>query len=178
MTFKQWLIEHVNAGNYIGIKADDCSKFLLNIGLNNPITGTEPPNNDYHVTLMYSKDTDVYPNTIEVGLKRLFPNSIIANIIGADCFDSLPKNGERDEAKSCLVLKLEAPELNKIHNHLKILGLQHSYPEFHAHITLYYNMSVEEAHFLAWKINDILSKLPQRVILSNIYSETVNKDYV
>ena len=66
-----------------------------------------------------------------------------------------------------------------MHDTLRGIGLHHSYPEYSAHVTLTYNMDVEEAHAYRDAMNPLLSGAPhQYIVLHNIRSETINEDYV
>lgn len=178
MNFKQWLNENIDPdGNYVAIKCEDLSEFLTNVDIQSPITGTAPPAGDYHCTLMYSKNTSKDPRKVMQLITTGFKGPYQAKIIHAECFDSIPEKGSRDEAKSCVVLELECPTLHKIHEYLsETCGLSHSYAEYRPHVTLYYNMSVEEAHLIRDKINQIDMNYP--VTLDHIYSQSINEDYV
>lgn len=177
-TFLKWLQEDKTMGNYVCIDATDQSNMFKTLGLKQPTTGVAPPNKDYHCTLMYSKDSNVLPHKILSDLENIFPNAIIADVIGFDCFDSLPEAGVRDEAKSCIVMKLNSPVLVNIHNWLKTQRMSHSYDEFRPHVTLRYNMSVEEAHKYKSKLDVALQKSPRSVILSGYKSDKIDTNYV
>lgn len=125
-------------GNYASIKC----KFPDIIAEVNPNTGKI--NKDPHVTLIYSKESDLDPSNV---LETLNKNKgiIVAEVIGAAKFDSTPKEGERDDNLACIVLKLKSQKLDRIHKDLKEMGLTHSYPDFSPHLTLYYNVDREEA---------------------------------
>ena len=177
--FKQYLLEKAEpAGNYVCIKAEDQERIFERMHIAPPKTGVAPPNGDYHCTLIYSKETDVNPKRIleSIHSTGLNYNNINAEVDCFECFDSLPEEGSRDAAKSCLVMKLKSNELLKLNDHLRQLGLNHSYAEYSPHITLYYNMSVDEAHYF----KDMMNVHPEKFVLnlSGIKSETINKDYV
>lgn len=175
-TFKEFLMENAN-GNYVCIDVeDDLSSYFNSVGLQEPITGTAPPQRDYHCTLIYSKTTYTDPNKIMKAISEKFDPICHARIEGFDCFDSLPENGVRDSAKSCIVMKLDCPVLHEIYRFLQSLGLQHSYPQYSPHVTLRYNMSVEEAHYYKDLLNTVF--LEQVLTLKNFKSQTINKNYV
>ena len=180
-SFKEFFIQESTKepdGNYVAIKCEDVSKFLDLFRIKTK-TGEAPPNGDYHCTLIYSKETEMNPKSV-LDLTNLGSNNTwLAKIDKAECFDSIPKDGSRDSEKSCIVLKLKSQQAEDAHNRLKFIGLKHSYPEYAAHVTLLYNMSVFEAHYVRDLINNELTKMkPISVVLSGVYSQPINKDYV
>ena len=178
-SFKQFFTESVEPdGNYVAIKCEDVSKFLDLFRIKNK-SGEAPPNGDYHCTLIYSKDTSMNPELV-LNLTNLGKqNTWLAHVIGVECFDSVPKDGSRDATKSCVVLKLKSPQAEEAHNRLKTIGLRHSYQEFAAHVTLLYNVKQYEAHYIKDIINRELSNMkPISIVLSGVYSQKINKDYV
>jgi hypothetical protein len=108
-----------------------------------------------HITLMYSKESNVNQKTI-ANVLSTYPIDMDLDCYSADCFDSIPKNGERDENKGTLVLKIKNQHLDKLHETLKMLGMQHSYLEFSAHVTVAYGVDREEAHECANAISNWL----------------------
>lgn len=175
--FKQYLLEQV-MGNYVCIDCEDLSKHWLNVGLTEPTTGKSPPEGDYHCTLIYSKDTKKDPKKIMNALKSWenFQNDEKCVVESYDCFDSTPEKGSRDAAKSCVVMKLDSAYLHACNEFLKSQGLMHSYPQFSPHVTLRYNMSVEEAHFYKDKLNNLNKQII--VNLKDYKSEPINTNYV
>ena len=181
LSFKQYLLETLETypGNYVSIKTENVANTFSRLGFDEPNSGTAPPNGDYHCTIMYSTDSKVCPKYIIKSINSSkFPRSYVANISGIDCFDSLPEDGVRSEAKSCIVLKIECPGIIILHDFMKSFGLQHSYAEFSPHITLRYNMDVDEAHLYKNAMNVRMKNKPHQILLDNIYSETINTDYV
>ncbi len=177
MSFKQWLIESERTGNYVAIKSEDLSDFFTKIGVKEPVSGVSPPMSDYHCTLIYSENTSKDTNYVREIIKNHFQDSFTAFVAGAECFDAIPEDGERNSSKSCIVLKLNCEPLVKIHEFLRdVIGLKHSYDVYRPHITLRYNMNVEEAHSIRDEINRTISNW--QITLNNIYSQTINKDYV
>lgn len=175
-TFKEFLVENAN-GNYVCIDVQHSLKsFFAHVGLQEPVTGQSPPDGDYHCTLIYSPTTYSDPDKVMQNLKRNFADNYVAKIHSFECFDSTPKDGERDSEKSCIVMKLHCPELMFIHRFLQSLGLQHTYNEFQPHVTLKYNMSVEEAHFYKDKLNAL--NLDMLIDLQGFKSQAINKNYV
>lgn len=108
-----------------------------------------------HITLMYSKESNVNQKTI-ANVLSTYPIDLDLDCCSSACFDSIPKAGERDESKGTLVLKINNQHLDKIHETLKSLGMQHSYPEFSAHVTIAYGVDREEAHDCANQISNWL----------------------
>lgn len=174
-TFRQFLESASTAGNYVSIKASDPGDVWKEMGIQPPKSGETPPNGDYHVTLMYSEKSNENIDRITGVLKNSgvdreyeFP------VDSAECFDA------DDASKSCIVLKLDAPILHHIHEHLKGFGLTHSYPTFEPHLTLRYNMDIEEAHKYKDLINTSLEtgNWKKLIELNGMKSETLNKNYV
>ena len=179
-SFIEFINESKAQGNYVALDVlvPDLRLQYNMLGFDNPSSGESPPKDDYHCTLIYSKETNLDPTRVAESLVG-FPSEINARVIGVECFDSIPEDGVRDEAKSCIVLRLESDVLNKMHDTLRGIGLHHSYPEYSAHVTLTYNMDVEEAHAYRDAMNPLLSGAPhQYIVLHNIRSETINEDYV
>lgn len=161
-------------GNYVSIDARDPNGFTIPNELR-PKTGTEVKLDDRHVTLIYSTNSSLDHNRLLRVIESEFPKKIQANIVGFDCFDALPKDGEHDEGKATLVMKLESPILDKIHARLIQLGCRHSYDEFSAHISLYYNVDRDECHALQKKLSRDISQ-PMKINLSGYTSEPIDED--
>jgi 2'-5' RNA ligase len=175
-TFKQYLLESCE-GNYVCIDSPSLDILFHEFGLQEPTTGQAPPDGDYHCTLMYSKESSVDCAKILASLKANFRNDYTAQIESYACFDSTPKEGEeRDAAKSCIVAKLKSQDLHNIFKHLQAMGMTHSYPEFSPHVTLRYNMEVDEAHHYRDLLN--AKSKSMTVKLANYKSQPINKDYV
>jgi len=172
ITFKQYLVEDAKTpGNYISIKSDDLGDFFSDNDIEEPVSGESPPKGDYHCTLMYSKGSAVDTKSILKAINEAgFQKDYKCTVTAADCFDA------DDGGKSCVVLKLDIPEFHKLHKFLKTLGLDHSYPKFAPHVSLRYNMDVEEAHKVRDAIN--ASSAKPTIKLSDIHSETINTNYV
>lgn len=172
ISFKTYLTEACS-GNYVCIEAQDLSSFFEDNGLSTPTTGTPPP--DYHCTLIYSTTSHVEPERVMSALRSSgFDRPYVGKISGFECFDSVPKDGSRDASKSCIVAKLDCMALYQINDMLKGMGMRHSYAEFSPHITLRYDMSVEEAH----KYRELLAGKTGDVMLNKFRSETINTNYV
>lgn len=149
-SFKEYLAEakDTNTGNYVsvGCLMPEISKDLeLKSG---------NPNKEPHVTLIYSKESTENPKDILSDIQvRFGTKEILCGVIEAAKFDSLPKKGERDENKACIVLKLKSKKLEDIHEFLKGKGLKHSYPEFSPHLTLFYDVDSDEANTVVSTLN-------------------------
>lgn len=171
-SFKTYLKEGCS-GNYVCLESEDLSSFFDLVGVPAPKTGDLPP--DYHCTLMYSKRSNIEPQRVLSLLKSSgFDKPYEVEIGAYDAFDSLPKGGLRDEAKACLVAKITCGCLHQLHDFLKGMGMIHSYSEFSPHLTLRYNMDIEEAH----KYKELLAGKTLKVMLFNFRSETINESYV
>ena len=171
-SFKSYLLEGCS-GNYVCIESENLSSFFDLVGVPAPTTGDLPP--DYHCTLMYSKRSNIEPQRVLSVLKSSgFDKPYEVEIDAYDSFDSLPKGGLRDEAKACLVAKINCEGLHQLHDFLKGMGMIHSYSEFSPHITLRYNMDVEEAN----KYKELLAGKTLKVLLMKFRSEPINEGYV
>ena len=173
--FKQFLESTSTAGNYVSIKASDPGDVWKEMGIQPPKSGETPPNGDYHVTLIYSEKSNENIDRITSVLDQSgFNYPYIYKVESAECFDA------DDASKSCIVLKLDAPAFHKVHDLLKSFGLTHSYPTFEPHLTLRYNMDIEEAHKYKDLINTSLEtgNWKKLIKLNGMKSETLNKNYV
>jgi 2'-5' RNA ligase len=178
-TFKEYLVEMSNPnGNYVCADILSMKGFLFameQLGIDLSI-GDPPPGNDYHITLMYSKTTSVSTDRILSGLSSNFPTPFRVKFAAAECFDSTPKEGERDEDKSCVVLKINSTALEKAHDYLKSFNLVHSYPEFKPHITILYNIKKEDAYRIRDQINALIANM--EFTITGYKSQEINKNYV
>lgn len=176
ISFRQYLIEAAErSGNYVSVKASDPGNVWEEMHINAPKSGVAPPESDYHVTLMYSENSKEEPSRILDNLKESgFDYEHKCIVKEADCFDA------DDASKSCIVLKLDSPSIHKIHDYLKSFGLVHSYPSFEPHVTLRYNMDVEEAHNYKALINTSIEtgNWSKTIYLQGLCSDTINKNYV
>lgn len=105
-----------------------------------------------------------------------FQLNFAVNGIEFACFDSLPRNGERDSSLSTLVLKLTSPVLEMIHWRLLELGCTHSYPDYSAHISLYYDVDRDECRKIVEQLNTVV-KFPLTVKLGGYTSEIIVEDW-
>ncbi len=98
---------------------------------------------ELHVTIMYSeKDTPTKPTKLHIPFLN-------AKVTGYDMFG--PKN-------DTLVLKLDCPKLNEIHEMYTVLGAVHSYDEYHPHMTVI--EGVELTDEVKAKIEKLVKELP------------------
>lgn len=172
MSFKSYLIESTSGGNYVSIDVDANSVFPLRV---KPSTGTETPPEKRHVTLIYSKQSRVNPKDVLSWLTLHCHQTIVAEADYYAAFDSIPKDGQRDDNLATLVVKLRSPVLQDIHEKLKAMGMEHSYPEFSPHVSLFYMVDREECHRLVDQLN---SNPPEySVVLSGYNSENINEDW-
>jgi hypothetical protein len=150
-------------GNYVSLGVSSMPKIEIE-----PKTGKI--SKEFHVTLMYSKESTRNPNTIKRNVEKKFPNKIETKISHASGFDS------EEDGVTCIVLELEDSGLSKIHEYLKMEGLKHSYNDFKPHLTLFYDVNTDEAKSLIEKLNasDVIGKT---VILSGFDSTTVKEDW-
>lgn len=134
LTFRQYILESAT-GNYV---STDLASDLPTFGLSEKYPNANIcPKYDQHVTLIYSKDTNIPLGRVAKFLKTE-PQKFRAVISDVAAFDSPAKDGERDASTCAIVLKLDSPELKAVHEGLKQIGLKHSYEDFSPHISLIY----------------------------------------
>lgn len=150
-------------GNYVSLGVKTMPEIEIK-----PKTGKV--SKDFHVTLMYSKESKRNPDTIKKNLEKKFSDEISTKILHASGFDS-DKDGT-----TCIVLELDGKECKKIHDYLKLEGLKHSYNDFKPHLTLFYDVDTKEAHELIEKINES-DTIGKDVILSGFGSTTIKEDW-
>lgn len=174
ITFKQFYEAAVTPkGNYMSINVDGS---MVLPGFVKPKTGTEIPLDKQHVTLIYSQTSELDPGELLSKIESLFPHEIPAQVYEFASFDALPKDGTRDATEATLVVKLKSDMLNKIHEKLKELGCEHSYPEYSAHVSLYYGVNKKECDLLV-KLNNRIVKLPSDIRLAGYKSEPIIEDW-
>ena len=140
-TFLQFLSESEASGNYVSIGL----KSPLIVPKLEPMFGgsfvCDPK--DQHVTLIYSKSTDVSKSRVLSALHHW--DTVEAEIGDVAAFDAVPKNGERAKDETTIVVKIKSKVLDEIHERLKSdLGLKHSYEDYSPHISLLYNLPISE----------------------------------
>lgn len=176
-SFREFILESsIPPGNYVSIKAVNPGDIFEEMHILSPKSGTKPPDNDYHVTLMYSKNSNENIDRIQDVLQFSgFNKEYCCNVVAADCFGD-----SENPSMSCLVLKLECDDLHKMHDFLKSFKLVHSFPNFEPHITLLYKMDTEEAYKYKELINTSLEtgNWSKCIILHRLKSETINRYYV
>jgi hypothetical protein len=87
---------------------------------------------DFHVTVLYHKEA--LPFGVKPPMDRRCTGSIVELKIWPD------KRG-----RNVLVALLDSPDLQMVHSELLGEGLQHSFPDFNAHITLCYETQMGAA---------------------------------
>jgi len=162
-SFNDWMSDN-NPGNYSSIAVDDLPTHLVpsDVGRLN----TKP-----HVTLMYSKGSHVPQSQVADLMSKYDISGTKANVTGVEAFPDSDNPG-----MSAMVLTLEHPELQKLHDALCAAGCKHSFNPFKAHATLLYNVPSD-------KVEDIKSSLEPKVVgtqltLGGISNDIVKKDWV
>lgn len=170
LSFKQYLLESVK-GNYvsIGVKSPIEIPSLEKIFGGSKICA----GNDQHVTLMYSKETDLDNREILASLQK-YDELITAKIDGVAAFDAVPKEGERDEKLCTIVVKLKSPTLDKIFKELQDIGLKHSYPDFAPHISLIYDLPIEDKERA---MSIVKKELGAAVLLKDIKAAPIKENW-
>lgn len=176
VSFKGYLAESMKAdGNYVSIGVEAPGISLRAMPIDVPTDGYECVPGKQHVTLIYSKDTDISPEYLLQQISARFPESVLAEIDHFTCFDAIPKDGERDENKCTIVAKLHSPMLRQIHDYLKSEGCQHSYPEFSPHVSLWYDCDRATGYEIADRLNKEYKM--QTVVLQYYKSDKIKEDW-
>lgn len=175
LSFKEYLFESLDSypGNYV---CSYCEKPIVPDSML-PQSGKRPEDN-YHITLIYSQFSDVDQRII-ANLLEMVPRDYDLVYDLVDCFDSI-KEGETEATKAALVLKVVSPTAEKIHESLVSLGMEHSFPEFSPHVTLAYDVDIDEARECMGKLNVWLSELDNkpRLTTTRFESKPIDKDWV
>lgn len=177
MLFLKFLCEELGVapGNYVSLQCDD---LLLPDELL-PKSGTKPTGKS-HVTLMYSPESAVDSRILDNQLSMV-PQDMELVVTGFSVFDSLDKdNPEALLTKGCIVANVQHPFLQTIHDSLETLGMEHTYPEFSPHITIAYDVDIDEARLKCSGLNMWLeNQLEPLIVQSNsITHEPVDKEWV
>lgn len=132
---------------------------------------------DQHVTLIYSKTTSVTLSQVAKVIAT-FPSKIEADVVGVDAFDSTPKDdGNRSIEECTIVLKLKSDELTKVHKKLKAVGLEHSYDEFSPHISLLYDIPIDQKKKALDTVGKFIHEKNIKVTLSGYNNNKIIKDW-
>lgn len=119
-----------------------------------------------HCTIMYSKNSNIPLDKVQA-LVDTFPTSFIGVCNGIDIFD--------DDDYSCVVLRIDAPELYSMNEKLTSIGLKHSY-DYNPHITCMYKLTHKDAR----AVRDFVKRyyVGKVFTFSNYNNNYVVKDWV
>lgn len=126
--------ENNKSGSYVAVRFDEdtkerLKKFAVDNKIPNPLRIEK-----YHTTVLYSLK---YDPTVEA-IGAIDP-PIVGEPIGFDVWKSSGTNGK--PITNCLVLTYKCPELDKRHEELHDqYDVQHTFDDYHAHITLSYDI--------------------------------------
>ncbi len=168
-TFKEFLIESSAriGGNYVSFDVER-PKFVDAI---DPHTGQV--SKQFHVTVIYSNDTDMDPEMVLKNVVRFRQMGFVAKVVSAEVFDS-----QDDQSTGCVVLKLDCDQLHATHSSLVNMGLRHSYASFEPHVTLWYGVALDEANSIKSYINKLLKQEETTIFIPNkIKSEKIQEDW-
>lgn len=163
-SFKQLMLESTG-GNYVSMMVDDPK---INIEIS---SGTIVPPGKHHVTLMYSEGSDIPEERIRKKIEWMTGNRSVVSK-KAEVFDS-----QEDPSLGCVVLTVESYHLHNIHGELRRLGMKHSYSEFKPHVTLAYDVDIEEARRVANDLNKTLSTTPCVLILHGLEVAPIKENW-
>lgn len=99
-------------------------------------------------------------------------------VTGVEVFDDVPKDGERDENKGCIVLKVDDPTLIAINTQLASYGMKHSYVPYSPHVTLIYDLDRDQCREALPAINAAIEASEVFLTLTKFNNEWVKKDWV
>lgn len=163
--FKSFLEEETMSGNYVSIGL----KTPANLPKMDIKTGKVLDSKDHHVTIMYSRDTDVPHEDVMSQVNKAIKGHVVAKASGFEAFDSPDGDG------SALVLKLDSPELDTIHKNLKEMGLKHSYRAYKPHLSIAYGVDSQEAKKLVGSLNNGFK--PFDVHLAGVEAEPIKQNW-
>ncbi len=152
ITFAEFLFE-AKVGNYVAVDAilpenlkKELDELTTSVG--------RIQDDDLHATIIYSIGTTMDDDRIGRLLHHQ-PEQFHGTIKHVAKFDALPKDGQRPSGLCTIVLEIDCPELIRLHNTLRAIGLNHSFDEYKPHVSLYYDIPIEEAETLLPQIDHI-----------------------
>jgi hypothetical protein len=122
---------------------------------------------DLHATLVYSKGTDIPEDKIRKMLAA-GKQEFTGTIEHVSKFDS-----QKDSTMCTIVLEIDSYDLEKIHKKLIKLGANHSYGEYRPHVSIVYDIPVNEAEAIIPKLNSKMD--PQEIKFSGFTVEPIRK---
>lgn len=147
MRLKTLLLESLGIfpGTYIGRKIKGSGDAISEIidAVKIPSEKRLAPD-DYHVTVMYAKEQQSATGVLD-------GNEVMAQVVGVDVFG-------KDE--DCVVLKLKSDDLLARHRYWNRHGLQHSWDDYHPHITIACEMFPDVSKHYANRVKQYLSDNP------------------
>lgn len=171
-SFGAWMKEN-NPGNYVSVNV---SGLPLNLVASIPGQSSPEP----HITLMYSKESNVPLDHIDYVMRRKKLIGSVVPISGVDVFDTpADDSGNREESLGCIVMTVNSSILNDTHDQLVRLGCKHSYTPFQAHATLIYNCPIYQCRMTAAEIQKRLDSGEEYPLTITSYNNTrVIEDWV
>lgn len=180
LTFKEYLKESditEKPGNYVSIKCECPALPDIFLQSSGEITksGKCVPEGEHHITLMYSEFSDVDQALISKVLSSA-ADDFYVKITGAECFDA-KLDGVLQEDKKTLVLTVQSSILDTLHETLVSLGMTHSYPVFSPHITIAYDVDIDECMIIKNKIEQYLYDNQLTVRANGFESKPIEKNW-
>ena len=155
-------------GNYVSVGVTELPTNMVSY-LPGKIT-PEP-----HITIMYSPSTDVDHDKIQYVLNRRKMNGSRIMVTGVEVFDTTKEDST--EPMGCIVLRVNSPELNDLHNHLTRLGCVYTHEQYKPHATLIYNCPLEQCKIAVKEIEHAISHDGVFLTCTNFTNEQINKDW-
>lgn len=156
-TFREFIMENTSKGNYVSINGELKDE---GIDLGSGVFTKSP-----HVTLMYSKDSNVPMKDVQKVIDQ-FPEAVEAEYESMEQFN--------DDDKYALVLKLKSDQLHEMHEQLKDIGLTHSY-DYQPHMTYAYNLTEDECNRARKELETMYEG--RKFTLSGYNNQNVIKDW-
>lgn len=179
-SFKEWVAEQAQPaqpqglpGVYAAAKAKYTDPKRVK-GLIQGLAGTavEKP----HCTITYSR-VPVSLDLCQPVLDMFDPKQLEScKVTEVRVFNNPSANKPGQPPVGALVLILEAPIIEAMHQAMRDLGCSYDYNEFHAHVSLMYGVPLDAASDAAKRIQDSIAAEPLTVTLSDPYIEPLKAD--
>lgn len=162
LPYSQYVSNNVR-GNYVAVNTNQISVPELS-----SVSGKF--NTKQHVTLMYSKTTNIDPRIISYYLSRRNMVGEHLTVTGVDMFDS-----QESTDLCCLVFKVTNPKLQSIHEILNRIGCKHSYADFSPHLTIVYDCPKDQCQ--TFIDNEFHRYLGMQIVCGDFVNEGIKKDW-
>lgn len=142
----------IDAGRYIGVKFSSDTKEHLKKIIDDEAIPNSTDIDDIHSTVAYSKGSNIPGYQVAGRFQKPVETEV-------EQFDIFPT----EENKNCLVAKLNAPDLVKMHDDTEKHGATYDFDEYIPHVTLSYDVGDVD--------NNFLKRLTDRYKGTKLYAE-------